>query len=381
MAVSPAAGRGWADAFAAGSGPTARIPGHPLLLAGVYRCGSYQTSTGDWPRKVWRHFRGSRPVAPPSVGSAAGVLGGRRLDRRFRVALLPAELWTEVAGSHEQVLATPALLGLIAALDFLQRRGWSDRRAILTAGIAVGVTALLCPNLLLVPALFVAAEGAWRVAEWKRVLVAGLGIFAITLVVILPWVVRNYYALGGFVPLRSNLGLELAVGNRPGADGHTYCLGFAEMHPFASAAERGRLAERGELAYMRDKGQLALTWIADHPAGFASLTLRRAWLFWFGMHESWWRLECPTRTRVAGVIGLTAILALLGLLCHGRPAGRLLACALLGAAVPYFVTHVEPRYRFPVVGLFALLSCDLVLTTVRRLALMTQAFQPIRGRS
>jgi hypothetical protein len=200
-----------------------------------------------------------------------------------------------------------------------------------------------------------------RAGERRRVLRCGAVVAAVVCVFVAPWAARNYRALGGFVPLRSNFGLELAVGNRPGATGYTYARGFWDMHPYASAAERARLTAVGELAYMRDMRRRALAWVAANRTRFVRLTGRRALLFWFTPDERWYsltrRVELPVRAY--GLLGFGALAGLLRLLWRRQPAGVLLACALFGIGLPYFVTHVEMRYRTPIVGLSALVNCDL----------------------
>jgi hypothetical protein len=209
------------------------------------------------------------------------------------------------------------------------------------------------------------SDGTW--AERWRICRCGLVLAALSGLVVAPWLVRNWVVLGGFVPLRSNVGLELAVGNRPGVDGRTYSDGFDQVHPYRSDAERARLAELGELAYMREKKQLALTWIAEHPEEFARLSLRRALLFWLSPGE-------PLHLPVQALVGLGAVLAWFGL-CRRNPlAAQILACALVGAALPYCITHVEQRYRFPIEGLLLLLVCGLGVVLVQRARDFAQRF-------
>jgi hypothetical protein len=368
VAASLANGRGWTDAYARGTGPTAHLaPLYPLMLSAIYRIfGTYETLSG-------RQAQAGLAIVAAALSLVVLPLLARRLNlspvagwaSAFGVAMLPTTSWSEVIGSHEQPLATLTLLSLVGVLAILQQDGWTSRRAIGSAGLMIAVAALLCPNLLLVPALFLAVEWICRTSERRQILRSGVAITVISLSCIVPWAVRNYLVLGGFVPLRSNFGLELAVGNRPGANGHTYEEGFRDVHPFSSTAERARLVEMGEIAYMADKRSQALAWIVNHPGEFARLTGRRAWLFWFGPDERWYRAKCSTRLRLAAAMGLTAGLGLVRLLRRGHSSGRLLTCALLGIAIPYFVTHVEARYRLPVVGLFALLSCDLAVASMQ----------------
>jgi hypothetical protein len=255
-----------------------------------------------------------------------------------------------------------AFLGLIWRLADLRQRGWTGGTAWVRTGVLLGLIALLAPNFLLIPVLFFAAELARRGAERRRIIRCGVVVAAISLLLVAPWIVRNYRVLGGFVPLRSNFGLELAVGNRPGADGHTYTAGMESMHPYLSAAERSDLIEQGELAYMRGKQRHALSWIHDHPRQFLWLTLRRARLFWVGTGEAWLNFDsADLQFRIEIYIALASVflVELLRLLRTNPPVAHLLICAVLGAGLPYLVTHVERRYRLPLTGLYALLSFNL----------------------
>jgi hypothetical protein len=366
VAVSLTQGRGWSDAFAAGSGPTAHLaPLYPLLLSGVYRLfGTYETASGQMAQQGLSLTIATLVVLLlPATARKLGLSEAAGWAAAFLAAWLPANLWTEVGGHHEQGIAALTLVGLIWALASLSQASWRGRRPVLWTGVLLGLTALGCPTLLLVPMLFVLLAWACRPGERQRILQCGLILAAVSFVMVAPWTLRNRFVLGGFVPIRSNFGLELAVGNRPGANGHTYASGMGDMHPYCSAAERVRLLHMGELAYVRDKQRQAFTWIADHPAQFGWLTLRRMWLFCFTPNETWCSLEprLLLGSRIYGFLGIATLLELLRLLRRGHPAGGLLLCAFVGAGFPYFVTHVEMRYRLPIVGLTALASCSLVL--------------------
>ena len=199
-----------------------------------------------------------------------------------------------------------------------------------------------------------------------RVLGAGLVMAGVCALVLAPWTVRNYSVLGGLVPLRSNFGLELALGNHPGANGKTYDTSPADPdcflyrhHPFADRGERARLDRVGELSYMREQGQAARRWIADHPGRFAALTLERFRLFWFPPADMWTRPCLPVALLVAvfGLLGAGTFCELGWLAVSRHPSAGLLAAAVFGASAVYMVTHVDLRYRYPLFGLSALLTC------------------------
>jgi hypothetical protein len=372
VAAALAAGQGWANAFDCDTGPTAHsAPLYPLLLAGIYRlCGDYETDVG---RYAQRGLSIALSVLAllllPVVAGKLGLSPTAGWLAAFAAAWFPPNLRVELTGRHESVAAVLALLGLIWCLADLRQRGWSGWATWLRTGGVLGLIALLAPNFLLVPILFFAAELVGRGAERGRIVRCGFVVAAISFLFVAPWMVRNYRVLGGFVPLRSNFGLELAVGNRPDADGHTYTTGMDLLHPYTSAAERTRLIEQGELAYMRDKQRQAVSWIGEHPRQFVWLMARRARLFWITTEEVWLSLEggfLPFRVPMYTALAVVVFVELLRLLRENPPTGRLLSCVLLGAGLPYLVTHVEQRYRLPLCGLYLLLNFNLAIVLLSR---------------
>lgn len=370
VAVALLRGHGWSDAYGEGTGPTAHVaPLYPLLLSGLYGLfGTYETPGGCLAQRCLSLAAVTCVLLLlPALGRKMGLSVTAGWAAAFVGAWLPAHQEIEVSGRHEQGLALLVLLGLIWGCASLQQGAWRGRRVILATGILLGVAALLCPNLLLAPALFFLIELLCRSGERQEVLRGSVALAAICLAFLSPWAARNYLVLGGFVPLRSNFGLELAIGNRPGANGHTYAPGFDEIHPYCNPAERERLIQLGELAYMRDKQRQALTWIADNPAQFATLTWRRARLFWFTPDERWCRLQLRPllRYRIYGILGFGTLLGLGCLLGRRRPAGILMACNVFGVCFPYCITHVDMRYGLPLVALSTLVSCDITLSIAR----------------
>jgi hypothetical protein len=199
--------------------------------------------------------------------------------------------------------------------------------------------------------------------------------------VISPWAIRNYRELGDFIPLRSNFGLELAVGNNDNANGIGYDpswegsvgAGFP-AHPFRNPEERAQLLAMGEREYMQAKQREGIAWIRMHPVRFASLTLRRFVLYWFPP-PSLWTAPTPLRgfkAAISGVIGAGALLGLVGLFAARHPYRWFFLAAVLGTSAVYFVLHVGVRYRYPVFSLSTLLAAWVVLRAAERVRGMTR---------
>lgn len=371
VAKSLMRGDGWSDAYGPGTGPTAHVsPVYPILLQSLYRVfGPYDTPSGRLAQQYCSLGVATLVILLlPAVARRLGFPPLVGWSAAFLVAWLPAHRWHHVTG-FEQSLATLILFGLIWACTALRDDGWRTPRTQLTMGALLGLTGLAYPTLLLGPILWCAIEFLRRRGERWQVSFELIVIAATATAVLAPWAFRNERVLGGFVPFRSNFGLELAIGNRPGANGRTYAPGFYDLHPLGNAEERERLIRVGEVAYMKEQQRKAMTWIADHPTDFAELTLRRVILFWFSPNEKWYSISprLMLGSRIYGLLGVCLILELGRLLWTRHPSGTLLSCFAIGLGVPYFLTHVELRYTAPFVHLSALATCSFVWEMGRKM--------------
>jgi hypothetical protein len=169
--------------------------------------------------------------------------------------------------------------------------------------------------------------------------------------------------LGEIVPIRSNFGLEFAIGNNPeNRDGTTY--GAPQIHPSLNHLEREKLKALGEVAYNRLKLHETTAWIEAHPGRFAELTARRLVLFWFPLGDAVWgpRTYVPVQVKSAA-LGVLTLLAFGGLAClfaRNHPYRYLIAGILFGPSLPYLISHVFIRYRYPLLWLTFLLGCECI---------------------
>jgi hypothetical protein len=181
---------------------------------------------------------------------------------------------------------------------------------------------------------------------------------------------------GGFVPLRSNFGLELFIGNNPTADGHTYTIPYnhpndpyAWAHPFRNPNEQQHLREVGELAYMHEKGQIAKEWIREHPGRFVQLTWNRLLGFYFPPVSYWspdWSVR-PLRAAAAWGLTLLGLGGLLLVFCSRHPNRWPLFLVLTAPSLIYLVTHVNIRYRYGSMWILALLTGHVLSCLMDRL--------------
>lgn len=366
-------GYGYADPFSGHTGPTAWVPPlYPLLIAAVFKLTGVYTPLSAWILLTLN-----------SVFSAATALcvyeiAARCYDRRVALwsawiwALYPAAMQYAVRWVWETSLST-FLFAAVLVLA-LRMRGIGEtsptqdpqitRRwllfALLWTLIALSNSTLL---------LFLPVCGIWlligapnKSAALSRAALAGL----LFLACISPWVWRNWIALHAFVPMRSNLGAELYAGNGPGAYGFRYgvLIGLPEQD-----AQHRLYVQLGEIAYVKQRGQLAKAWIRAHPERFAALSLKRIYFFWASVphpSDKRWFLDLVRQVNFA-LPSITGILGLALSLKRRIPAAGLFAWAFVLLPLTYYFVTVEARFRHPLEPLIVIFSVFLFQSaTLRR---------------
>lgn len=317
IADALASGRGFADAFGCGHGPTAHLaPGYPVLLAAlklaagahfrdVLMLFSIAVSVLAYALLPWLSRRLGLGSRPGWIGMIVGLL-------------LPLVPGLEAHGQWENPLAALVLV-LCLGVSF-SSSAW-------LAGAAWGAAFLLSPALLPVMLVWI----AWRgLPAWRSSLLA----LAVSLAVVSPWMVRNYVQFGRVFWIRDNMPLELRLAYGPGA-GVQFDLAnpINDLHPGRPQACR-ELKRSGEIAYMDRMREQAFAWILRHPASAFALTLRRAWRFW-------WPELGLLRGAVAFACGLLAVIGF-------WKRCRLLLGVLAVYPLVYYVVAASARYREPI---------------------------------
>lgn len=238
-------------------------------------------------------------------------------------------------------------------------------------GVALGITcyvrstALLFPPFLLLYSLWYERSARALAGAAVRVAV----ILGVTLLVLSPWIVRNYELVGRFVPTASVQGVAMQVGNYicTHADGRKT---FKQLDDEAAAA-RNEIARRDgyhfvdgyyqfffdprdEVKFNSELNQQVVRQYIDSPGTFVKCASENVFNFWFTGKNT-------TATLVNICIQLPyMLLALLGLVQGYRAADR----ALLGPIIlfiaysvaVYAPIHAQARYSVPLVPFLAMLA-------------------------
>jgi len=343
LARSIALGHGFTSPFHSETGPSAWIaPLYPYFLAGVFKFfGVYSAASAKVVLTV--NSLCSALTCVPLYRIAACLLSRRAaLVTAWIWALMPYAMYWAIRFAWETSFAT-----LMLALAFwLALRLERENRlaAWLEFALVWALIALSNPSLL----AFLPFCGFWILHRQRqsgsmrfRFAVCSGALFCALLA---PWMVRNYLVFHKLIPIRGNFGVELRLGNGPGADGQWMYY----LHPTQDPFEFERYRLMGEAAYVDLRKQEALAWVQANPATFAAITLKRVFFFWCGTPRSASTAEFTVRNLI---FTLSSALTFLGLLIAFRRRelwAWLFLWLLVSVPMVYYFTFTHPRYRHPI---------------------------------
>lgn len=243
--------------------PTAFRPvGYPAFLAAVYTVFGRSWVAGGMANAllgtvtVGLTYLLARTVLTARLSLVAAVL----------VALLPSHIFGYTSVLRMETLHTVLVLSALVA-TYLAVRTPSVRNAALL-GICLGIGVYVRPILLLYPVAFGAVLLLQPQISSRRAL--GLTVVAgiVTLIVLLPWTVRNYLVMDAFVLTSTHAGYNLLAGNGPDADGQLEAL---DMSVFSDTSE---------MTVYRESIRLTLDHVTNHPLSWFKLLPFKFYYLW-----------------------------------------------------------------------------------------------------
>jgi len=347
LAHSLLTGHGFSSPFGGLTGPSAFLaPGYPMLIAVIFRLLEPQSLASAFALMLLQSFFATATIVTMMVvarklfSNAAANLAGIVWAISPPLLFLPIIYWDTCFSIFVLTLFVTLCVYCAASPSWAMR-------------FSIALCALLA--LYTNPSLSTAITGCliWTALMVRRnfprtrpgtVLTAA----ALILICFSVWPIRNYERLHAFVPLRTNLGYELWQGNRPGSDGFF----SPALHPNVNQQEYARYASLGEVAYMREKSELAKSAIHADPSRFARLTAKRFFSFWSGLSK-------PSVWLMVAYASATTLLGLLGLALLFRTQIKiaiLFAIPLVLLPLPYYFTHPDYRFRCVIDPLLTLLA-------------------------
>ncbi len=291
---------------------------------------------------AWLVFLLGPRLRSPSCGAVAAVA----------VASYPLFVYTTTT-IYPQLPAMALLLGFLeAAFRAAERRSVP---AAVVAGTCGGMLALTVPTLA-VSVPIVAGWLAWQDRPPRAVLAAMLA-----LAVTIPgaWTVRNAVALDAFVPLSTNSGVNLLLGNSERVTPEAGAA--ADITRYYRQADQLGLGEVQANRFYRDR---ALDWIADNPAEAALLYVRKVAHAFAVSNDLFTDDQTSLLHDVVAAVTFTLLFALMVLrlaLIRWHPLDpreKLLFTLVVVNVLVIAVFFTRIRLRLPVDGLLILLAAS-----------------------
>jgi 4-amino-4-deoxy-L-arabinose transferase-like glycosyltransferase len=347
IARSIVTGQGFSNPYPEPTGPTALVaPVYPFLLAGVFKVFGIYTTASAFAILTLNDLFSAFTCLPVFL-IARRIFG-------LRVAVWSGWVWVffpwSVALGNLWVwdITLVTLLLTLLLLATLRLESPASYGAWVGYGLLWALAGLTNPAALsTLPFL-----GAWIWWRHKKrggnctgqAAVASL----VFLVLMAPWLVRNYRVFGEFIPVRDGFGMEFLVGNNDDSS----VPAAEKMLPADNHIELEKVQQVGEAAYMAEKNEAAKAFVARHPLRFMGLTLRRIVFTWTNMwdfHVTW----APDEFGLPNILttSLFSLLAFFGLfraIREDRIGAIPLAIMLLCFPAVYYLTHPHLRYRHPI---------------------------------
>jgi hypothetical protein len=367
VASALANGQGFCCLFRQPTGLTAWLtPVYPLLIAGIF--------------KLFGTFTFGSFVASVSLNSLFSALAcfplyhaSERIARK-PVAVLAAWLW---AFSPIAIILPYAwiwdssLSALLAAAILWATICVSDRPslpAFVLYGLLWGISLLVNPALgALLPFLLGWIFFRLKVENSRRLRLT-LVALAATILLCLPWTLRNYVQFHRFVPLRSNFAYEFWSGNNEIFDPHS-----REVNRITRYEQTRLYAHLGETDFLAEKWLNAKQFVRTHPSLYAQLCARRIVATWLGT-ESPWQDFLHADSGLAQFLLLWSLISFLALLVglvrlyrSDRTYFFPIAAFPLIFPITFYLAHTSLRHRHPCDPVIALLMAVAFLGATRQI--------------
>jgi hypothetical protein len=238
-------------------------------------------------------------------------------------------------------------------------------------GLLWGFTALVNPTPCIVLPFFL----VWLAIRRRQAGATSLKLVATStfmfVLALLPWTIRNYYAVDGLVFVKSNFGLELWLGNNPAVNE----IYSPDLHPGKDKRQLLELVMDGEPNYNRQKQREAIAFIKAQPRLFLKHTLVRIGDTWTASYDSQldpWIYTLGLRRADIWFCSIFSLFSLAGMIIALRSrfweSIPLALCVVL-IPIPYYITHTSMRYRHPIdpfLTIFAVCAIAQILSAFRR---------------
>lgn len=242
------------------------------------------------------------------------------------------------------------------------------------SGLLLGLAVMVRPISLAVLPFLVLAW--WMRDRDLAAAVRGAGVILLAVAVcVVPWTIRNLIRMDSFVPISTNTGENLCIGNSPDADG---------AFTLSTRCDFGNVLESSQAEADIDgrKTRYALRQIVDEPQRQPWLVWRRFWFTWIrdGDHDGiiaaqsyntdqW--MDSGTRDTLIRVADLSYLIVVVGgaagtvaLIRRRRPTDVLVVGAMIAVATVPLAFFGDSRFKVPAIPLLIVIGAAGVLDLI-----------------
>lgn len=268
------------------------------------------------------------------------------------VGLLAYPVWMYTASTlYPQTLCMLLMLALVYLLSS-QAASWGS---IVCAGVIYGYLVLVAPSFQLLAPVFAAYLAFFGPFAWRRNVAAAVLLGVVTATTMSPWLIRNYQVFGQFVPVATNGGINLLLGNsestRPNSGVNVDLDRYLHQVEGLDEVQSSRVLQG-----------FATDWIKAHPVDAASLYLKKAVNYYNYRAEAAtseqnaaWKDWLMFFTYYPMLVVVVLRLALVRRMPLSRTEGLLICVYVInGLLAALFFTRI--RFRLPFDGLLMVLA-------------------------
>ncbi len=347
-------GHGFSSPFLPITGPTALVPPlYPYILGGIFHFFGVNTVKVAFAVLGFNSLCSSLTCIPLYyLARRPLTLRGARIAA-FAWAIYPFAIYFSAHRVWDYALTSLLFTCCLLAAQAMHGRSWF---AWLGFGALYGLTVLSNPSVAtFLPFLLgIAIYRARRAGRlWLRsAFVACLAFLAVCA----PWQIRNQQVMHANFFIRDGFWLEFYAGN----NGDTFESNSSWAHPASNPAEMKKYQEKGEIAYMAEKHDLAVSFVKAHPLFFAGSCVRRVVRFWTGF---WSFSPGYLKYEMLDLPNFPFCLFLVYFTVRGarrwwredKDAVLPYLLAMLVFPLPYYLTHSSMDYRQPLEPMIVLL--------------------------
>jgi hypothetical protein len=349
IAFSLAKGHGFSSPWWQETGPTAWLtPVYPWIVTVIYRIFGIHTPHAFYAAVLLNIIFSCATGVPIYFIGKKLAGGGVASGAAWLWAIFPNAIIIPYEWIWDTSLSALLMAVILwVTLELAESARWRDWA---WYGVLWGFALMTNPSLgSMLP--FLLAWAAYRGSRYHSVNLSRPALaLGVAFLCCVPWTIRNYVIFHKLIPLRSNFGLELWVGNN---DSYDETLEIVPA-PDPARAELHEYIRVGETAYMAEKLRAATMFIRTHPRLEAVLWWRRFLAIWTGS-ETPLKSFADAETLLVRVVLVTNLLAAIGtvlgmvmLFVRRNIYAFPLAALPLIYPILYYATHPSLRYRHPI---------------------------------